>query len=138
MPILDVAAMNAALDSDYGSTRAAGLPSSHTLHLYVGDPMGDDSFELVEADNPGYAPATVLAAKWSPASGGFKSTNGGVQFADSEGEWEDEPTHWLLKDGGTGWDCAPLLEPLAVTAAGTGPSVVVTVFYEDGVLDPTI
>jgi hypothetical protein len=99
--------------------------------------MTDDAFELDSGDNPGYTPATVLASKWLLAADGMKSTNGGVQFANATGPWLDEATHWLLKDGDTGWDCAPLVEPLAVTAAGAGPSVVVTVFYEDSVLDPT-
>lgn len=66
----------------------------------------------------------------------FSDADGGVQFPNTTGEWPDSPTHWALLDGDTMWDCAPLIDPLDVTAAGTGPSVVVTIFYDDNVLSP--
>lgn len=134
MPIRDVAAMNASMDNDYGTTRGPNSPSSHALALFVGDPMTDG----VEISGHGYARTNVLASKWLPAADAYKSTNGGVQFPTVTSEWPDSPTHWALFDGATMWDCAPLLEPLDVTAAGPGPQVVVTIFYDDGVLEPPV
>lgn len=130
MPIRDVAAMNASLDNDYGTTRGPASPSSHSLALFFGDPMTDG----VEVSGGGYARVTVLASKWLPASSGYKSTNGGVQFPTVTAAWADSPTHWALLDGSTMWDCAKLLEPLDITSAGPGPQVVVTIFYDDAVI----
>jgi hypothetical protein len=122
MPIGTVAAMNASLDANYGPTRAAGLPSSHTLGLFFGDPLVGG----VEISGFGYARPTVLATDWLTAAGGFKSTHP-IQFAAPTGAWPEAPTHWALFDGDTMWDTAPLVSPLYVTSASsTGPTVVVT------------
>lgn len=135
MPLRDVTAMNASLDNDYGLTRGPHSPSSHSLALFVGDPMTPDSVEANSSDDPGYARATVTAAAWLDAVDGFKSTVP-IVFPNTTDAWLDEPTHWALFDGDTMWDCAPLVEPLAVTAAGGGPRVTVTIFYDDAVLEP--
>ena len=137
MPLKSITAMNGSLDNDYGTTHGSHAPSSHVLALFVGDPM-TDGVELDSGDNPGYARATILASKWLVAADGMKSTNGGVQFNNATGAWLDEATHWAIIDGSTTWDCAPLLEPLAITAAGSGPQVTVTVFYDDSVLSPDL
>jgi hypothetical protein len=130
MPLRDTAAMNASLDNDYGTTRGPHSPSSHSLALFAGDPMVDG----VELSGHGYTRPNVLATKWLAAADGMKSTDGPVQFANATSAWPDDATHWGLFDGDTLWDCAPLVEPLSVTAAGTGPRVTVTVFYDDAVL----
>lgn len=135
MPLRDPAAMNASLDNDYGTTRGPHASSTHLMRLYVGDPM-TDGIELDGTNDPGYSPATVLATAWLAATDGFKSTNP-VQFAAPTGPWLHEPTHFALTDGDTMWDCAPLVEPLAVTAASSaGPRVTATIFYDDAVLAP--
>lgn len=136
MPIRDVAAMNASLDNDYGLTRGPHSPSTHALALFVGDPMTPDGVELDAGDNPGYGRANVPAAKWLDATDGFKTTNGPVTFPTPTAAWNDEATHWATMDGDTMWDCAPLVEPLAITAAGGTLNVTPTVFYDDGVLSP--
>lgn len=132
MPLGSIEAMNAVLDNDYGTTRGPHSPSSHDCALFFGDPMNDG----VEIAGGGYARATVLATKWLPADGGFKSTDGGVVFPATTAAWADSPTHWALFDGDTMWDCAPLLDPLDVTSAGPPPSVVLTIFHDDAVLSP--
>jgi hypothetical protein len=132
MPIRDVAAMNASLDNDYGENRGPNAADSHDMALFVGDPM-TDGVELDALDNPGYDRPTILPADWLDADAGTKSTNGGVQFDNATAAWLDEATHWGLFDGSVMWDCAPLAEPLVVSAAGTGPQVTPTVFYDDSV-----
>lgn len=132
MPIRDVEAMNASLDNDYGTTRGPNAADSHELALFYGDPMTDG----VEISGGGYARVTVNPADWLPANDGFKSTEP-IQFPATSGAWPDSPTHFALYDGSVMWDNAPLVEPLDVTAASaTGPTVVVTVFYDDNVLAP--
>jgi len=136
MPLRDTAAMDASLDNDYGLTAGPhSPPGGHVMALYVGDPMTPDSEELNSTDDPGYAREAVTQAMWNDSEDGYKSTDP-VQFNDSTGPWLHEATHWALLDGDVMWDCAPLVEPLAVTAAATGPKVVVTVFYDDGVPNP--
>lgn len=135
MPIRDVAAMNASLDNDYGTTRGANAADAHEVALFVGDPI-DDGVELDPTDNPGYARPVADSDDWPAAAGGAKTQL--VQYADATDEWLDSPTHWALidhSDHTTMWDCAPLREPLLVTSAGDGPQVAVIVFYAD-VLDP--
>lgn len=125
MPFVDIAAQNKSLDNDYGSGHGAGVPASHALALFVGDPR----FGGVELVGNGYVRATILAAAWAAAVGGIKTTIAPVQFAASTGEW-DEATHWaLIGADGLTWDAGPLVAPLLVTAAGPGPLVWPSVYY---------
>lgn len=130
--IRDVAAMNASLDNDYGTTAGPSSPSAHELALFVGDPLDDG----VEIAGGGYARVTVDPADWAPAVDGSKATTSPVQFPDATAEWDEAPTHWALysaDDSSTMWDCAPLTDLLEVTAAGPGPAVQIAVFYDDSV-----
>lgn len=132
MPIRDVAAMNASLDNDYGTTRGPNAAAEHALALFVGDPLVDG----VEVTGGGYARVTVAAADWSPAADGEKSTTEPVAFPATTGEWPDSVTHFaLIAAGEVMWDAAPLAEELVVTGAGPGPVLNVTIFFAD-TLDP--
>lgn len=126
---MDIAAMNALLDAGYGTTRAAGCPSSHQLALFYGDP----NFGGVEISGGGYARVTVNAADWNAAANGEKSTDW-LQMADATDEWSSEATHWGLLNGSTLWDSGPLAEPLVVTTAGTGPTIRATVRFADSII----
>lgn len=133
MPLGSVEAMNACLDNSYGLTRGPHSASAHQLAFFLGDPIIDG----VEIAEPGYARITVTAAQWNDAVDGFKSTVL-LTFPATTGAWTDYPTHFALFDGDTMWDAAPLLEPLAVTAAGPGPQFTATVFFDDSVLAPEL
>lgn len=134
MALLSVAAMNASLDNDYGTTAGPNAAAHHLLALWVGDPADEDSYELAGA---GYARVQVNPADWAPAVDGAKTTTEPVQFPPPTDEW-DEPSHWVLyaPDGVTAWDYAELVEPLLVTeASATGPEVTPTVYYTDSLLE---
>lgn len=121
--------MNALLDAGYGTTRAAGCPSSHDLCLFYGDPR-DGGTEL-DSDG-GYAPVTVAAVDWNAAVDGEKSTDW-LQLPTTTGEYSSEATHWGLRNGGVLWDSGPLTEPLNVTGAGDGPLIRATVRFADSI-----
>jgi hypothetical protein len=142
VPILDSTARFKSLQNDYGPTRGVNSPASFTVHLWVGDPDLPDSYEMPEMTEledggivpNGYAAPTIL-------SDGFVVDDLGItqraQFPDALEEWPDTATHWLLRDSvtGEGWDYSLLSTELDVTAAGPGPAIDVTVFYDDDV-DP--
>jgi hypothetical protein len=135
MPLGSVAAMNASLDNDYGTTRGPHAAASHELALFAGDPL-DSGVEIV---GNGYARVTVLPAAWLAADEGQKSTAAAVQFPNATDEWDETVTHFALFDHAdhvTMWDSAPLDEPVDVTAAGAGPAVIPTIFYADTVVIP--
>lgn len=127
MPIRDVAAMNASLDNDYGTTRGPNAAASHDLALFVGDPL----LGGVEVTGGGYARVAVAAAAWAAAVDGMKETTNPVAFPATTAAWANAATHWALYAGTVMWDCGPLVEPLEVTGAGSGPLVQVAVFYDD-------
>lgn len=133
MPIRDTAAMNRSLDNDYGTTRGPNAPASHSLALFVGDPMTDG----VEVSGNGYARVVILPADWAPAADGMKSLINPAEFPAPTAEWPDSPTYWaLIGSDGFWWDCAPLTEPLDITSASPeGPLVDVTIFFDDAVTE---
>lgn len=117
--LIDVAARNASLDNDYGTTRGPNAAASHQVALY-----DEDGVELSSA---GYARVTLPAASWPAAVDGQKSAT--VVFPAPTGEWLPAVS-WRLIAGGVTWDGGDFYDPLYVTAAsGTGPSVTVTVYY---------
>lgn len=126
MPILDDAAANASLANDYGTARGGNAADAHDLELWDGDPSLEDSAELT---GNGYAAAEILPADWStPAN---RQTAATVTFDNPTGAWA-VATHYVLRGDDTfGWDFGALAEPLYVTAAGDGPVVTVTVFYDN-------
>lgn len=128
MPLASVAAQNASLDNDYGTTRGPNAADSHELALFSGDPM----LGGVEISGGGYVRATVLPADWGAAAGGAKSAT--VTFPDTTSEWLTNVTHWLLLDAAdstTRWDSASFAEAGEITDMGDGPVATVTVFYPD-------
>ena len=132
MPIRDTAARNASLDNDYGTTRGPNAAASHALALFNGDPLVDG----VELSGGGYARVTVLAADWAAASDGMKSPTNPQTFPATTAAWPNPATHWALYAGSVMWDCGPLTEPLEVTGPGPGPTVGITVFYDETVVPP--
>lgn len=126
---MDIAAMNSLLDSGYGTTRAAGCPSSHELALFYGDPKFGGT-EMASVG--GYARVTVDETDWLAAADGEKQT-ALLQLPDTTDEWPDEATHWGLLDGSTLWDSGPLAVPLVVTGSGPGPIVRATVRFADSI-----
>lgn len=145
MPIRDVAAQNASLNNDYGSTAGANAPTSWQVALFVGDPMdgGTEMPDETELDDlsvvpNGYARVTIAQSAWAAAVDGEKRTAVPVQFANALAEWPETATHWALfdaADGTTMWDCALLDRELNVNAAGAGPSVALSVFYDNNLDD---
>lgn len=138
MPIRDVAARNASLNNDYGTTRGPNAPSSHQLALFYGDPMFSvEDGGGTEVVGNGYARQTVNPTDWLDSVDGRKNLVTPKQFPNTTAEWDDTVTHWALfaNDGVTMWDCGPLAEPFDVTAAAAGPIVDVTVFYDSDVDD---
>lgn len=152
---MDVAAQNASLDNDYGTTHGPNAADSFELALFIGDPLADgtevesitevDTFdgegaptgtELVEN---GYARAAVAHGDFAPAVDGEKSTPDPVPFPDALAEWPGPATHWQLYDADTGaaWDSGEFAEDgLDVTGPGAGPLVRLSIYYADAVTDP--
>lgn len=140
MPILDPAARLRSLQHDLGPTRDPDAPSSFTVELWVGDPTFAESYEMPATTTlddasvvaNGYAAPTILSDDFAPVD--YTMTQR-VQWPDATAEWPDEATHWLLRDTATGqaWDYAVLDQELFVSAAGPGPAIDVTVFYDDDI-----
>jgi len=130
--IKDVAAQNASLDNDYGTTRGPNAAASHSLALFDGDPMDVG----VEITGPGYARVTVPASDWLASADGAKTLTAPKQFPDATDAWPSV-THWGLYAGAVLWDCAELIESVEVTTASPGPKVSVTVFYDTALNEET-
>lgn len=137
MALVSIAAQNASLDNDYGATAGPNAAAAHEVALYQGDPL-NGGVELDAAG--GYARPTITndGTTWAAAAGGSKSS-AVVTFADSTDEWTvgGSPavaTHFLLIDATTGdfWDSGLLGDEISVEAAGPGPSVQLTIYYESG------
>lgn len=126
---MDMSVKNLLLDKAYGTTRATGLPGTHTGRLYYGDPRDGGT----EITGGGYAAITVAAADWLAAADARKATVP-LQMVDATGEWSSEATHWALWDGADRWDVAAFEEPVQVTAAGPGPVVVFAVLWGDDMI----
>lgn len=114
-----IEARNASLDNDYGTTRGSNAADSHEVALYA---------DGVELSGNGYARAEILPADWPAADGGQKSAE--ATFPNPTGAW-DPADSWALIDPVTGyvWDAGQLANPVEITAAGDGPTIVVAVFY---------
>jgi hypothetical protein len=120
VPLLSIEAMNADLDSNYGTGRAAGTPASHQLVLFYDDPsLADDPLD-VELSGGGYARVTIAnGAAWAAAANGLKTTVNAVQLPSTTGEWDNAATYFgLYGADGHWWDYGPLSLPLEVTGAG--------------------
>ena len=121
MPLRDQVMQERSLDLFYDTA-----PNPFEVALFDDDPdLGG-----VELAGNGYGRGTCTTADWNPAAGGVKST-GPLAFPAATGEWVTA-THVGLYDAVVGaWaDVVPLAEPLDVTGAGDGPTVVISVFYD--------
>ena len=90
--------------------------------------------ELDPAECPGYARYTVTdyASWWQPAADGVKST---IVFSlpDTTDAWDDAAVEDCIFVDGVAFDAAPLLEPLVVDGAGSGPKMRVSRRFDEGV-----
>ena len=129
--IRDTAAQNKSLDNDYGATKGANAPASHTFHLFAGDPR------IPEADGggveltTGYTPPTITnnGASWPAAANGAKT--GAVVALTFTADLADGATHWALKGSdGYWWDTGELDSEISAAASGTSKNVVPVIFYE--------
>lgn len=132
MPIRDVAAMNASLDNDYGTSHGSNSPTSgHEVAL-----LDADGNEL---SGGGYARVVLAHSGWEPADNGYKNPTNPIQFPATSGSWPEEAVAWALfshDDSVTMWDYGPLTNPLDVTAASTaGPVLTFSVYYSE-ILEP--
>ena len=85
----------------------------------------------VELAGNGYGRSACTAGDWTPATGGVKSTIP-LTFPDATGEWVTATHVGLYDPVAAAWaDVVPLEEPLDVTGAGSGPQVVISVFYDN-------
>lgn len=102
-------------------------PNPFEVALFTGDPdLGG-----VELAGNGYARGSVDTGDWNPATDGVK-TSDPCPFPAPTGAWDT--AHWVgLYDPVVGaWaDVVPLAEPLDVTGAGDGPSVAISIFYDN-------
>jgi hypothetical protein len=132
VPLVSIAAQNASLDGDYGTTRGPHAADSHELALYDDDPVLG-GVELADSDCPGYARVPVAPEDWAAAVGGAKGTTLPVQFQDATGDWARQARFWALIDAAdhvTIWDSAELNISVNVLT-GSGPAVQPTVFYSN-------
>ena len=147
MPILSTAAENASLNNDYGATKGPNAAAAHQVALFIGDPAGDgievpnttvtEEFPLGTPNGYARVVLTNNGTNWAAAADGQKDSAIAVEFPDALEAYPGTVTHFALfdnADGVTGWDCAPLLDPLDITEAGDGVSVALTVFYSDSVV----
>ena len=115
---LSVAAQNLYLDrmhaTPYGTTVEVGLLN--------GDPdLG--GVELSATDCPGYARVAVTVGSfWSAADSGVK-TSVEVTFPDATDVWDDAGEWDCIFVDGVAFDWAPLVDPVVVDAAGSGPVI---------------
>lgn len=123
--LVDVAARNASLDNDYGTTRGPNAADAHEVAL-----LDLDGVELDDVTSPGYARVTVDSDDWPAAADGQKTL--AVDFDPPTDEWV-AAAGWQLIDPVTDtvWDAGELVDLLEVTAASSvGPQVVITVAYQ--------
>ncbi len=127
MPIRDQAAREASLDNNYGATHGPHAPDAFEVALFDLDPTAGG----VELAGNGYGRGAIgNDADFAPAADDVKRSAAPVQFPDSTGAWETA-RWWALRDPVTGvwWNASPLVEPLDVTTAGPGPTVLLAIFY---------
>lgn len=130
--IRDTAAQNKSLDNDYGATKGANAPASHTFHLFAGDPR------IPEADGggveltTGYTPPTITnnGTSWPAAANGEKV--GASVSVTSTAALADTATHWALKGSdGLWWDTGELDSEWVIDAAGVTKIGRPIIFYGD-------
>ena len=130
--LLDVLAQNTALDALYGPGRAAGTPASFEVALFAGHPAagGVEVPALTASEENGYARALLDNDSWPAADGGVKSVSVAFETWDA---WPVTVTHWALVDpvGGAVWNVQRLTKPLDVTGSGTGPTVALSIFFNN-------
>jgi hypothetical protein len=108
MPLGSATAKNAAVNAMFGDAKAAGMPATLYVALYIGDP-GSGGLEVVGNN---YARVAVVNtnAVWGAATAGVKSSLIEVPFPVATANW-GTVTHVALFDAvtvGNMWDYGPL------------------------------
>lgn len=124
---MDTTAAKLFLAAVFGPDRAAHIPDTCTVRLWVGDPESGG----VEQSGPGYAAVDVDMDSW-PALSSLTdaSTSVLVDFPDATDEWPDDSTHYSIDFGGSVVFSAPLGVPVEVGSAGSFAPVQVSVFFQ--------
>lgn len=127
MPLGDVAQKQRVLDSLFGASASSAMATTHTAHLYTGNPYDDG----VETDYAGYAAQTVANDSGWPAADVDATKTREVTFPDATDAATDDITAWVLKDGTeiVAWEF--LDDPIAVDGAGTLDPVGITIYIPD-------
>ncbi len=121
-------AKNRSLKACYGSAHSSAWSgASVTVHIYDGNPTNGGT----ELAGNGYAAITVAnndtnfpapsAGRLTTAALTFPDCTGG-QYGGAVGSW------WVIKDGATLLDCAPLVPKLNASTAGSVPSILLEIF----------
>jgi hypothetical protein len=136
MPLLDPSLQARSLDLYYDDPAKI-----HYLLLMSGDPgtLDDPAADwatLELASDGGYARVIVSDTDWDPAdvANGTKAISTEWFFPDATAAYSDTATHFGLADGDDPTllaDYGELESPITVTGAGTGPSLLVTVYYDN-------
>lgn len=139
MSLLSIAAQNASLDNDYGSTAGPNAPASLEVALFDGDPLLG-GLELTS--DGGYARVTVAndGTTWPTAASGGAKTMATASFPTPTGAWSSTATFFVLYDAAdstTAWDSGELDDEIAVDAdefgvpLTTSVGIQPTVYYEN-------
>lgn len=124
---LDAAAQNKSLANDYGATKGANAPASHTLHLFAGHPAAGGT-QLTA----GYTAPTVTnnGTAWPAPS--FGRLTGAVVTITYTALLASPATHWALKGSdGYWWDVGEVPEGPLYGGAGASDSFQPVIFYTD-------
>lgn len=125
MPLGDVTEQMRVLDSMFGVDHSSAMASSHTVHIYTGNPYDGG----VEITGPGYAAVSVDNDATWPAADTDATKSIDVTFPDPTDAWDDGGC-WVLTADDTddiaAWEFFDA--PLEVDGAGDGPVVTVTVY----------
>jgi len=118
----DIAAINASLDNDYGTTRGPNTPASLEVALLASADPAD------EITGGGYVRPVHDSDDWLPAADGVKTASVADDCGTPTGAWDTAQFAGLYDPvAGAWWDVVALTEPLTVTGAGDPVTVVLSV-----------
>lgn len=130
MPVLS-AAESACVKAWFGSSRAAGMPSSWTVNLYDGDPRDTG---VVLPSTGGYSSLSVANTDANfPESGGVVTCT--LSWPASSAAWGADGRWVVFSNGATPWVAVPLVEPIIVAQAGVVVSNVSVPLFLDSLTD---
>lgn len=132
-----IAAQNATLDNDYGTTRGPHTPAVLEVALSGSRELADEISTTTEVDDGlggtefvanGYARGTHSSDDWLPAADAAKTTSVPVSFGTPTEAWGTLRYALLLEPGTDAvWDVVKLNETEVTTGAGTPVTALLTV-----------